>query len=221
MIIVGFFMLLGTIVGNVLKSKMNKYARISIRSGLSGAEIAQQMLSYYGLSDVKIVQGQGFLTDHYNPATKTVSLSPAIFQGNSIASAAVAAHECGHAVQHAEGYKWLQMRSRLVPVVQFGSRFYFWVILAGLMMGFIQVAWLGVALFGASTLFSIITLPVEYDASNRALVWLNKSGITQGKEHEGAKDALKAAANTYLVAAIASIGQLMYWVMRVMASSRD
>ena len=214
MILIGFFMLLGMIVGSRLKSKMKKYSRMPIQAGLSGAQIAKKMLQENGINDVKITQGQGFLTDHYNPTNKTISLSPEIYQGASIAAAAVAAHETGHAVQHAKGYKWLEMRSKLVPVVQFGSQFYFWVIMAGFVLSFTGLVWLGVALFAATTLFSFITLPVEYDASNRALAWLNTTNSLTSQEHVGAKDALKWAARTYVVSALASVGQLLYWVMR-------
>ena len=214
MILIGVFMLIGMLVSNQLKSKMKKYGKMHIQAGLSGAEIAQKMLQENGINDVQITQGQGFLTDHYNPVKKTVSLSPAIYQGRNVAAAAVAAHECGHAVQHAKGYRWLEMRSKLVPVVQFGSQFYFWVIIAGFAVNMTGLVWLGVALFAATTLFSVITLPVEYDASNRALKWLNTTNMLTPQEHNGAKNALKWAARTYLVAAIASIGQLLYWVMR-------
>lgn len=216
-VILGVFMIIGQIVSSRLKSKMKKYGHMPTSSGLSGAEIAQKMLNDNQIYDVQIVQGQGFLTDHYNPINKVISLSPAIYQGRDVAAAAVASHECGHAVQHATDYKWLQMRSRLVPFVQFGSRFYFWIILAGFFIGMLQLAWVGVGLFAVTTLFTVITLPVEYDASNRALAWLEKSNITRGEEHHGAKDALKWAARTYLVAALASVAQLMYWVLQVMS----
>ena len=214
MVLIGVFMVIGMIVSGRLKSKMKKYSQMPIKAGLSGAQIAQKMLQDSGISDVKITQGQGFLTDHYNPANKTISLSPDIFQGQSVAAAAVAAHETGHAIQHAQGYKWLQMRSRMVPAVQIGSQFYIWVIIAGFAMNFIGLVWLGVALFAATTLFSVVTLPVEYDASNRALKWLNTTNMLTPQEHAGAKDGLKWAARTYLVAALASIAQLLYWVMR-------
>ena len=214
MILIGVFMVIGMIVGGRLKSKMKKYSKMPIQAGLSGASIAQKMLEDSGINDVKITQGKGFLTDHYNPANKTISLSPDIYQGHSVAAAAVAAHETGHAIQHAKGYKWLEMRSKLVPVVQFGSQFYFWVIIAGFAMNFIGLVWLGIALFGASTLFSFVTLPVEYDASNRALRWLNNTNLLTPKEHAGAKDGLKWAARTYVVAALASVAQLLYWIMR-------
>lgn len=214
MILIGVFMLIGMIVGGRLKSKMKKYSKIPIQAGLSGAQIANKMLEDNGIHNVKITQGKGFLTDHYNPANRTINLSPEIFQGHSIAAAAVAAHETGHAIQHANGYKWLEMRSKLVPAVQFGSQFYFWIILAGFMMNFVGLVWLGIALFAATTLFSFITLPVEYDASNRALQWLNTTNVLTPKEHAGAKDGLKWAARTYVVAAIASVAQLLYWVAR-------
>ncbi|MBX2845772.1 MAG: zinc metallopeptidase [Saprospiraceae bacterium] len=214
-VIIGVFMLLGSLVSGQLKSKMRKYGKMPTSSGLSGAEVAATMLRDSGIQDVKIVQGKGMLTDHYNPKTKTISLSPAIFQGRNVAAAAVAAHECGHAVQHATEYPFLQMRSQLVPIVKLSSGLYFWLILAGLGMGFMQLAWVGVALFGAATLFSLVTLPVEFDASNRALAWLDKTGITRGQEYSGAKDALKWAARTYVVAAFASIAQLLYWFMVV------
>jgi len=215
-IVIGVFVFLGQLVGRRLKSKMLQYGRIPTSSGLSGAEVAATMLRDYGISDVKIVQGKGFLTDHYNPTTKTVSLSPAIFQGKNVAAAAVAAHECGHVVQHATGYQFLQMRSSLVPIVKLSSRMYLWVIFAGLGMNFMGLAWVGVAMFGAATLFALVTLPVEFDASNRALAWLDKTGITRGDEYQSAKDALGWAAKTYVVAAVASIAQLLYWVFVLM-----
>ncbi|MGN6615760.1 MAG: zinc metallopeptidase, partial [Ilyomonas sp.] len=167
--------------------------------------MAEKMLREIGIYDVKVVSVDGFLTDHYNPATKTVNLSPDVYQGNSIASAAVAAHECGHAVQHATAYAWLTMRSRLVPVVQFSSSILQWVLIAGILMirVFPGLLLAGIILFALTTLFSIITLPVEFDASNRALAWLNRTNVTNKYEHDKAKDALKWAAMTYVVAAIA------------------
>lgn len=220
LVIIGVFMLLGSLVSNRLKSKMRHYGKMPTSSGLSGAEVAATMLRDYDISNVKIVQGKGFLSDHYNPKTRTVSLSPAIFQGRNVAAAAVAAHECGHVVQHATGYQFLQMRSSLVPLVKLSSGMYFWVILAGLGMNFIGLAWLGVAMFGAATLFSLVTLPVEFDASNRALAWLDKTGIAKGQEYKGAKDALGWAARTYVVAAFASVAQLLYWFLIVQSGSR-
>lgn len=218
MLLVGFFMFIGSAVGGRLRSIMNKYGQVPIRRGLSGAQVAQAMLHDYGIYDVKITQGKGTLTDHYNPKTKTVSLSPAIYQGQSIASAAVAAHECGHAVQHATNYQWLAMRSNLVPLVSLGSRFYLFIILAGfglLSSGLAfgqMVVFGGVALFAFTTLFSLVTLPVEYDASNRALAWLERTDVLGDREMQGAKTALKWAARTYVVAAIASVAQLLYWI---------
>ncbi len=215
MLLIGFFMLLGSLVGGRLKSVMNKYSKVQTSRGLSGAQIAQEMLRDHGIHDVKITQGKGFLTDHYNPKSKTISLSPAIFEGQSIAAAAVAAHECGHAVQHATDYQWLQMRSNLVPMVNLGSKFYMWVIIAGLGMNFMGLAWGGIALFGFTTAFALVTLPVEYDASNRALAWLDRTSVLGDREMSGAKTALNWAARTYLVAAIASIAQLLYWIAQV------
>jgi Zn-dependent membrane protease YugP len=197
-----------------LKSKFREYAEVPIAAGLSGKEIAEKMLLDNGISDVKVISVEGFLSDHYNPAKKTVNLSPEVFNGRSVASAAVAAHECGHAVQHAKAYAWLNMRSALVPVVQFSSSIMQWVLLAGILListfPFLLLA--GIVMFAFTTLFSFITLPVEFDASKRALVWLNGSRISQGIEHEKAKDALNWAAMTYVVAAIGSLATLLYYV---------
>jgi Zn-dependent membrane protease YugP len=210
--IVGFY------VSNRLKSKFRKYGNIPVRSGLSGAEIAKNMLSHYGIEDVKIVMGQGTLTDHYNPATKTVSLSQQVFEGRSIAAAAVAAHECGHAVQHVNAYSMLQLRSGIVPVVQIAARLQqiFLLIAFVLLNQFPQVMLFTIALFMITTFFSLVTLPVEFDASRRALVWLDKSGITRETEQEGAKDALKWAAMTYVAAALSSLVMLVYLVLNYM-----
>ncbi len=215
LILIGFFSILGMLVGGQLKRKMKLYAQTPISNQLSGFEIAKKMLYDNDIYDVEIVEGRGFLTDHFNPKTKTVSLSPEIYRGRSVAAAAVAAHECGHAVQYATGYRWLEMRSSMVPVVSLGSRFYFWIIFAGLFTGILGIAWLGVALFAVTTVFSIVTLPVEYDASNRAIAWLQSTNTLQQSETIKAKDALKWAARTYVVAAIASLGQLVYWVARI------
>jgi len=211
-LLVGFFMLIGSIVGGRLKSIMNKYSKVPIRSGLSGADVAKAMLEDYGVQGVKITQGRGMLTDHYNPRTRTISLSPAIFQGRSIAAAAVAAHESGHAVQHATGYQWLKLRSNLVPVVSLSSKFYLVLIIAGIALNSMGLAGIGIALFGFTTVFALVTLPVEYDASNRALKWLDNTRVLGDREMQGAKTALKWAARTYVVAAIASAAQLLYWV---------
>ena len=197
-----------------LKSKFKEYAEVPIASGLSGKEIAEKMLLDNGISDVKVISVEGFLSDHYNPVKKTVNLSPEVYNGRSVASAAVAAHECGHAVQHAKAYAWLNMRSALVPVVQFSSSIMQWVLLAGILLisAFPYLLLAGIVMFAFTTLFSFITLPVEFDASKRALVWLNGSRISQGAEHEKAKDALNWAAMTYVVAAIGSLATLLYYV---------
>lgn len=215
MIVGGIFAVIGLIVSGVLKARFNKYSKIPLTSGLTGREVAEKMLRENGISDVKVVAGHGILTDHYNPATKTVSLSEAVYNSNSVAAAAVAAHECGHAVQHAQAYVWLGLRSKMVPVVSFSSQILQWVILAGVIMinTFPQLLLAGIVLFAFTTLFSLVTLPVEVDASNRALVWLNGAGITLGQQHEQAKDALKWAARTYFVAALASIATLVYYLM--------
>jgi uncharacterized protein len=212
--------LIGFIVSSTLKSKFAKYSKVAISGNFSGAEIADKMLSYYGINDVKIVIGQGMLSDHYNPATKTVNLSPDVFKGRSIASAAVAAHECGHAVQHKQAYSWLTMRSAMVPVVQIASTLQqflligAFVISGGLNMNpiFLLIITL---VFGITALFSVITLPVEFDASKRALAWLTNSNTVVGREYEGAKDALKWAAMTYLVAALSALVMFLYWFMRM------
>jgi Zn-dependent membrane protease YugP len=209
------FLLLSMLVSGVLKSKFSKYSKVPIMSGLTGHEIAEKMLRENGILDVKVTSVQGFLSDHYNPLTKTVNLSPDVYNGSSIASAAVAAHECGHAVQHATGYQWLMLRSRLVPVVQFSSGIVQWVLLAGVFLinRFPALLLGGIILFAATTLFSLITLPVEFDASRRALVWLGNTNATTSLEHPKAKDALKWAALTYVVAAVASIVTLLQYLL--------
>ncbi len=217
---------IGGLVGKVLQSKINKYLQVPMSSGQSGAQIAQQMLDHYNLHDVRIVEGQGMLTDHYNPQTKTISLSPPIYQGTSVASAAVAAHECGHAVQHAEAYSFLQMRSAIVPLVQLSSKAQQFVLMGAFMgMGMAQgvggILMLAcIVLFSITALFSFITLPVEFDASNRALAWLDDTGAVQGAEYDGAKDALKWAAMTYVAAALSALIMVLFFVMRYMGSRR-
>lgn len=203
------------LVSSVLKGKFQKYGQIPLANGMSGREIAEQMLRDNGIYDVQVISVEGHLTDHYNPANKTVNLSPEVYSGQSVAAAAVAAHECGHAVQHATAYNWLTMRSTLVPIVQFSSNIVQWVLLAGilLMQAFPMLLLGGIVLFAMTTLFAFITLPVEFDASNRALAWLNRTNITYGEQHEKAKDALKWAAMTYVVAAIASLVTLLHYVM--------
>lgn len=208
------FVGISMLVSMVLKGKFNTYNKVLLQSGLSGREVAEKMLRENGIYDVKVISVEGFLSDHYNPENKTVNLSPDVFEGRTIASAAVAAHECGHAVQHARGYQWLQMRSKLVPVVQFSSSIVQWILLAGILLinTFPSLLLAGIVLFAVTTLFSVITLPVEFDASNRAVAWLDTAGITRGNETSGAKDALKWAAMTYVVAAVASIVTLVQYL---------
>lgn len=207
-------MLIGMLVSWQLKSRFQKYSKTPLSNGMSGAEIAQRMLRDNGISDVKVVSVAGQLTDHYNPATKTVNLSEPVYHGRNAASAAVAAHECGHAVQHATAYQWLTMRSKLVPVVQVSSSVMQWVILGGILMvtRFPQLLLAGIILFAITTLFSFITLPVEYDASKRALVWIKSNGIVTTSEYAMSEDALKWAARTYVVSAIGSLATLLYYI---------
>lgn len=215
MILAGAIMLASWLVSSRLKSKFEHYSKLHLQNGMSGAEIAEKMLADHGIRNVRVISTPGRLTDHYNPADRTVNLSEAVYNQRNAAAAAVAAHEVGHAVQHAQAYSWLTMRSKLVPVVQVASSFVQWILLAGILLinTFPQLLLVGIVIFSATTLFSVITLPVEYDASNRALAWLeNKRMLTQ-QEHDGAKDALKWAARTYVVAAIGSIGTLLYYIM--------
>jgi Zn-dependent membrane protease YugP len=198
-----------------LKSKFNQYNNVGLASGFSGKEIAERMLRENGIHDVQVISVQGFLSDHYNPANKTVNLSPEVYQGRSIAAAAVAAHECGHAVQHATAYSWLMLRSKLVPAVQFSSMMVQWILLAGILLinVFPSLLLVGIGLFAMTTIFSIVTLPVEFDASKRALVWLQNTGVTTATEFPKAKDALKWAATTYVVAALASLVTLVQYIL--------
>lgn len=219
MLLVGGIMLVSMFVSSKLKSKFAYYSKLQLRNGMSGAEIAEKMLADNGIRDVKVIHVKGMLTDHYNPAKKTVNLSEGVFMQRNAAAAAVAAHEVGHAVQHAKGYKWLQMRSKLVPVVSFASKFSQWVIFGGIALMASQGAGLGqtvlivgLIMFGAGTLFSFITLPVEYDASNRALKWLRDKNMVTREEFAGAQDALKWAARTYVVAALGSLATLLYFM---------
>lgn len=220
-------MVASMIIQKTLTSRMEKYSKVPLSSGLSGKQVAEKMLHDNGIYDVQVTCTGGYLTDHYNPTDKTVNLSQGVYEGRSIASAAVAAHECGHAVQHATAYRWLTMRSMLVPAVQFGSQFSQWILLAGvILLGFTQylgqwVLIVGVALFALTTIFSLITLPVEYNASNRAVAWLDEHAITTGEENAMAKDALKWAARTYLVAALSSLATLLYYISILMGSRRD
>lgn len=221
-------MVVSFIVQRTLTSRIEKYSKTPISSGLSGKEVAEKMLRDNGIYDVQVTCTNGYLTDHYNPATKTVNLSQGVYQGRNIAAAAVAAHECGHAVQHATAYQWLTMRSKLVPAVQFGSQFSQWILLAGIVLMSMQllnvgrwVLLVGIAFFALTTLFSVITLPVEYNASERAVEWLDTHAITTGNETSMAKDALKWAARTYLIAAISSLATLLYYVMIFLGGRRD
>ncbi|MEO9892176.1 zinc metallopeptidase [Aurantibacter sp.] len=226
MIIAGVFSLISMWVGSKLKSKFAKYSKVQLRNGMSGAEIAEKMLADNGIRDVKVISTPGMLTDHYNPANKTVNLSEGVYNQRNAAAAAVAAHECGHAVQHATAYSWLQMRSKMVPILNVTNKFSMWVIFGGLMlMGTTAIggtiAWVGIALYGIGTLFSVVTLPVEYDASNRALAWLKNKNMLATDEYAGAEDALKWAARTYLAAAIGAIATLLYFALKVAGNSRD
>lgn len=201
-----------------LKSKFEEYSQVGLSNGMSGKEIAETMLRESGIYDVRVVSVEGRLTDHYNPQDKTVNLSPDVYYGRSVAAAAVASHECGHAVQHATAYSWLQFRSQMVPFLSVASQYMQWIILIGVLLintSVIPLA-IGVALFGVTTLFSFITLPVEYDASNRALAWIQKNRIVNEKEYVMSADALKWAARTYLVAAIGSLATLLYYVSLLM-----
>lgn len=220
-------MVASMIIQKTLTSRIDKYSKIQLSSGLSGKQVAEKMLHDNGIYDVQVTCTGGFLTDHYDPTKKTVNLSQGVYEGRNIASAAVAAHECGHAVQHATAYRWLTMRSALVPAVQFGSKFSTWILLAGIiLLGFSNllgrwVLLVGIVLFALSTIFSIITLPVEYNASDRAVEWLEGTGITTGDETVMAKDALKWAARTYLIAAISSLATLLYYISIYMGGRRD
>jgi Zn-dependent membrane protease YugP len=219
-------MLIGMIVQFRLKSKFSEYSKVTTSSGLSGKQVAEKMLSDNGIFDVKVISVGGFLSDHYNPLNKTVNLSPDVYAGANVAAAAVAAHECGHAVQHATAYSMLMLRSKLVPAVNISSTLSQWIIIIGL--GFLgfgggnpTILLVGIVLFAVTTLFTVITLPVEFDASARALKWLDNAGITTNTEHAKAKDALKWAALTYVVAALASIAMLVQYILIYQGRSRD
>lgn len=214
MILAGVIMLASWLVSSRLKSKFEHYSKLSLQNGMSGQEIAEKMLADNGIRDVKVISVAGQLTDHYNPVDKTVNLSEAVYNQRNAAAAAVAAHECGHAVQHATAYTWLTMRSRLVPVVNIASKYMQWILLAGIftIRIFPGLLLVGIVIFAATTLFSIVTLPVEYDASNRALAWLKNKNMLNPAEYAGAEDSLKWAARTYVVAALGSIGTLLYYV---------
>ena len=229
---IGFYILIGAIalvswlISNTLKNKFNKYSRVQLRNGMNGAEIAEKMLADHGIFDVKVISTPGRLTDHYNPQNKTVNLSESVYNQRNAASAAVAAHEVGHAVQHATAYNWLTMRSKLVPVVNISSRFSQWLVIGRLFLGAASgassfgfyLAITGLVFMGFATLFSFITLPVEYDASNRALAWLRNKNMVSREELAGSTDALKWAARTYLVAALGSLAMLLYWGLKILGN---
>ena len=207
-------MVVSVIVQQMLQSRFNKYSQVGLPSGMSGAEVAQKMLRDHGIYDVKVVPTRGMLTDHFNPETKTVALSEGVYASRSVAAAAVAAHECGHAVQHAMGYAPVRMRSALVPAVSFASIIVQWVLLAGVIFinKFPNLIWIGIGLFALTTIFSFVTLPVEINASSRAITWLTQAGITDGQTRPMAIDALKWAAYTYVVAALGSLATLLYYI---------
>ena len=213
-IIMIIIMALSFIVQQMLQSRFNKYSQVGLPNGMSGAEVAQKMLHDHGIYDVKVVPTRGMLTDHFNPQTKTVALSEGVYASRSVAAAAVAAHECGHAVQHAYGYAPLRLRSALVPVVNFASNIVQWVLLAGVIFinTFPGLLWFGIILFAMTTLFSFVTLPVEINASSRAIGWLTQSGLTDGQTRPMAIDALKWAAYTYVIAALGSLATLFYYI---------
>ena len=220
-IIIGAMGLLSWAVSSRLKSKFKHYSKVHLRNGMSGAEIAEKMLADHGIRDVQVVSTPGMLTDHYNPANKTVNLSEGVYNQRNASAAAVAAHECGHAVQHAKAYSWLTMRSKMVPVVNIASGLSQWVIMGGLVLSATTtlgsgLMLVGILLYGVIAAFSFITLPVEYDASNRALAWLKNKNIVTPEEYKGSEDALKWAARTYVVAAIGALATLAYFILRYM-----
>lgn len=217
------FAILSYVVQHMLKSRFEKYSQVPMPYGLTGKDIAERMLRENGITHVSVTHTPGTLTDHYNPATHTINLSDAVYNSCSIAAAAVAAHETGHALQHAKSYAPLKMRSSLVPVVNFAASWMQWVLLIGILTieSFPQIMLVGIILFGMTTLFSIITLPVEINASQRALAWLNTAGITNTQTHPMAKDALKWAAYTYVVAALSSLATLVYYILMFMGRSDD
>ena len=225
MILIGAIALVSWLVSSRLKSKFEYYSKVSLRNGMSGAEIAEKMLHDHGIFDVKVISTPGRLTDHYNPMDKTVNLSEAVYNQRNAAAAAVAAHECGHAVQHAQAYQWLTMRSKMVPVVNISSSMSQWLIMGGLILGFASksslgfyVAVAGLILMAIATAFSFVTLPVEYDASNRAFACLKNKNMVSQQEYAGAEDSLKWAARTYVVAALGALASLLYWAFQILGS---
>ena len=222
-LLVGLIAIVSMSVSSKLKRKFKHYSELRLSNGMSGAEVAEKMLHDHGIYDVKVISTPGRLTDHYNPKDKTVNLSEAVYAQRNAAAAAVAAHECGHAVQHAEAYSWLQMRSQMVPMVQVASGLSQWVIMGGLILSATsslgsRLMLLGIVLYGIVAAFSVITLPVEYDASHRAIKWMEAKGIVNQQELAGAKDSLKWAARTYLVAAIGALATLAYFILRFLGS---
>jgi len=222
---IGAIALVSWLVSSRLKSKFEYYSKVSLRNGMNGAEIAEKMLHDHGIFDVKVISTPGRLTDHYNPMDKTVNLSEAVYNQRNAAAAAVAAHEVGHAVQHAQAYSWLTMRSKMVPVVNISSSMSQWLIMGGLILGFASkssigfyVAVAGLILMAIATTFSFVTLPVEYDASNRALAWLKNKNMVSQQEYAGAEDSLKWAARTYVVAALGALASLLYWAFQILGS---
>lgn len=221
MIVSLIFLGISMLVSLALKSKFKKYSLIPLRNGMTGREIAEKMLRDNGIYDVKVTSVEGFLSDHYNPTNKTVNLSPEVYSGNSISAAAVAAHECGHAVQHATSYAWLNFRSKMVPAVQVSSMLVNWILLIGVIMassGNSTLLLIGIVVFAVTVLFTLVTLPVEFDASKRALAWLSHTNVTSTDEYPKAKDALKWAAMTYLVAALAAVVTLIQYIMLYLGS---
>jgi Zn-dependent membrane protease YugP len=224
MLIIGVIALFSWLVSSKLKSKFEFYSKLNLRNGMSGAEIAEKMLADHGISGVRVISTPGQLTDHYNPADRTVNLSEGVYNQRNAAAAAVAAHECGHAVQHAQAYQWLTMRSKMVPVVNISSTMSQWLIMGGLILGIaskgtsigLYVAVAGLVLMAIATAFSFVTLPVEYDASNRALAWLKNKNMLSQQEYAGAEDALKWAARTYVVAALGALASLLYWAFQIL-----
>jgi Zn-dependent membrane protease YugP len=218
------FIGISMLVSGILKRRFAAYSKIPLRAGLTGKEVAEKMLKENNIYDVKVISVEGSLTDHYNPVNKTINLSPEVFGTYSVAAAAIAAHECGHAVQHAQAYSWLQLRSKLVPAVQFSSNIVNWVLLGGVLLassGNTTLLLVGIALFAVTVFFTVVTLPVEFDASRRALAWLSTTNVTTREEYPKAKDALKWAALTYVVAALAAIVTLLQYVMIFLGGRRD
>jgi len=217
------FGFIGSMVSSRLKQKFDTYSKVALRNGMSGKEIAEKMLADNGISDVAVISVPGQLTDHYNPQKKTVNLSSVVYGQRNAAAAAVAAHEVGHAVQHAQAYRWLTMRSKLVPVVSVASKATQFILMGGIMLSLMSspiFLWIAIAVFGVVALFTLVTLPVEYDASNRALAWMQNNHVVTEQEYSGAKDALKWAARTYLVAALAAVANLLFFVMKLLNSRK-